>query len=71
MIIADLTYLVVISDLQEVEGGQKNNYHDNRAAATAYSYADDSETLTAAETSVYVSRGFSRAWSRSFLRLNI
>ena len=65
MILNDLPYLVMISDLDEAKGGEQNNYYNNRAAAVALAYADGSETLVAAGTLVYIGRGFSQSQSFS------
>ena len=72
MILNDLPYLVMISDLDEVKGGEQNNYYDNnddyksRATAVALAYADGPETFVASGTWVYIGPGFSQ--SRSFSR---
>ena len=71
MILADLPYLVMISDLDKVKGGEQNNYYDNnndynnRAAAIAFAYADGSETFVASGTKVYIGGGFSQSQSFS------
>jgi limonene-1,2-epoxide hydrolase len=59
MIIADLPCLAIAADGDEVIGG-KNDDYDNRGAAVAFAYADGSEALTAAGTSVYIDRGVSK-----------
>jgi hypothetical protein len=67
MIIADLPYLMTISDLDRVKGGEQNNYYNNnndynsRAVAVALAYADGSETFVVAATSVYVGPGISQS----------
>jgi hypothetical protein len=60
MIIVDLPCLAVISAQDRVIGGA-NNYYDNKSAATALAYADGSEVVAAAGTSVYLDRGVSKA----------
>jgi hypothetical protein len=64
MIIADLPCLGIVADGDEVIGG-KNDGYDNRGAAVAFAYADGSEALTAAGTSVYIDRGVSKVESYS------
>ena len=65
MIIADYPYMVVISNLNEIKGGEG----DSKAAATSIAYADGSgsddlkEEFAAAWTSVYAESGM--AWSQS------
>jgi hypothetical protein len=59
MIIADLPCLAIAADGDEIIGG-KNDDYDNRGAAVATAYADGSEALTAAGTSVYIDRGASK-----------
>jgi hypothetical protein len=60
MIIADLPCLAIVADGDEVIGGKQNDDYDNRGAAVASAYADGSEALTAAGTSVYIDRGVSK-----------
>jgi hypothetical protein len=59
MIIADLPCMAIAADSDEIIGG-KNDDYDNRGAAVATAYADGSEALTAAGTSVYIDRGVSK-----------
>ena len=65
MIIADLPYLVMISDLDEIKGGEQNNDFNNRATAVSLAQADGRETFVVAWTNVYIGRGFSRSQSFS------
>lgn len=66
--INDLVDLIPISaaDQVKVKGGNQNNYYDNTALAIAYAYAEGENTVTVADTSVIIGRGFSRAESFSF-----
>ena len=63
MIIADLTYLRTITDLDQVTGGEHNNYFDNRAVAVSSAFADGLSAFAVTGTSVYVDRGVSQAES--------
>jgi limonene-1,2-epoxide hydrolase len=60
MIIADLPCLAIAADGDEVIGGKQNDDYDNKGAAVALAYADGSEALAAAGTSVYIDRGVSK-----------
>jgi hypothetical protein len=60
MIIADLPCLAIAVDSDEIIGGEQNNDYDNRGAAVALVYADGSEAIAAAGTSVYIDRGVSK-----------
>jgi hypothetical protein len=64
MIIVDLPCFAIISAPEKTRGGQ-NNYYDNKAAATALTYAEGLNTAAAAGTSVYLDRGISKAQSFS------
>ncbi|MEN9517703.1 MAG: hypothetical protein RLZZ381_291 [Cyanobacteriota bacterium] len=59
MIIVDLPCLAIATNGEEIIGG-KNDDYDNKGAAVATAYADGSEALTAAGTSVYIDRGVSK-----------
>ncbi len=63
MIIADLTYLRTIDDLDQVTGGEQNNYFDNRAAAVSSAFADGLSAFAVAGTSVYTDAGVAQAQS--------
>lgn len=64
MIIVDLPCLANISAYDEIIGG-KNSYYDNKAAATALSYAQGLNTVAVTGTSVYLDRGVSKSNSFS------
>lgn len=64
MIIVDLPCWAIVSAPDKVIGG-KNNYYDNKAAATALTYAQGLNAVAAAGTSVYLDRGVSKANSFS------
>jgi hypothetical protein len=60
MIIRDLPYFALVSHQEEIIGGKKNNYN-NKAAATSLAFAEGTDTIAIAGTSVYLKRGVSKA----------
>ncbi|MEM7594994.1 MAG: hypothetical protein AAF383_26435 [Cyanobacteria bacterium P01_A01_bin.83] len=61
MIISDLPYLKVVSQGDQIVGGQQKDSFDNKAVALSLAYADGSESYAVAGTSIYIDRGFSRS----------
>ncbi len=56
---------ISVDEQVKVIGGSQNNYYDNTALAIAYAYAEGKNTVTVADTSVIIGRGYSRADSFS------
>lgn len=66
MNIVDIPHLSPISQIDSVTGGLQPSSYDNQAVGLAFSYADGSNVISVAGTSVYIDRGLSRAQSFSF-----